>query len=97
MICETMQHQWAIIWNWIWAQDACEPLENTRLKSSKVPMGLAKNGKIDTIRGKYIIRESTKIALMKTKKWQIYPSVEQTFQLFQPFMVQQKQMIAYLH
>ena len=42
-------------------------MENTRLKSSKVPMGLAKNEKRDTIRGKYIIRESTKIALMKTK------------------------------
>ena len=59
-------------------------------------MGLEKNER-DTIRGKYIIRESTKIALMKRKKWEIDPSVEQTFQLFQPFMIQQKQMIAYLH
>ena len=97
MICEMMQHLWSILWNWIWSQDEHEPLENTRLKSSKVPMGLAKNEKRDTIRGKYITRESTNIALMKTKKWQIDPSVEQTFQLFQPLMVQQMQMIAYLH
>ena len=60
-------------------------------------MGLAKNEKIDTIRGKYIIKESTNIALMKTKKWQIDPSAEQTFHLFQPLMVQQKHMISYLH
>ena len=92
-----MQHRWPILWNWIWTQDEHEQLENTRLKSSKFLMALANNKKRDTIRGKYIIRESTKIALMKTKKWQIDPSVEQTFQLFQPFMVQQKQMIAYLH
>ena len=89
MICETMQHRWAILWNWIWTQDECEPLENTKLKTSKFLMGLAKNEKRDTIRGKYIIRESTKLALMKRKKWEIDPSVEQTFQCCRPLMVQQ--------